>query len=118
MTTRLIDDREDTLKVGFVATNWHIPMTWEDYIKATADWTVRGIERDNKIIGAMYSKNGETHVSILPEWRRKWLTKGLLKEILADTQFTRVTDGHDFMYNILDRLGFKSQDDGTLAREK
>ena len=49
MTTRLIDDREDALKVGFVATNWHIPMTWEDYIKATADWTVRGIERDNKI---------------------------------------------------------------------
>ena len=118
MTTRLTDDREDALKIGYVATDWHIPMSYERYVEIAADWTVQAIERDNKIIGAMYSKNGETHVSILPEWRRKWLTKGLLKEILAGMTHTRVTDGHDFMYNILERLGYTPQPDGTVAREK
>jgi hypothetical protein len=65
----------------------------------------------------MFKKNGETHVSVLPKWRRRWATKGLVKEILSDMRFTRVADGHDFMYGVLERLGFSRQPDGTVARE-
>ena len=92
-------------------------MTFEQYTQIVEDWDIKAILKDQTVIGAIYSKNGETHVSILPEWRKRWLTKGLLKEILADMQFTRVTPGHEFMYNILNRLGYVSQKDGTVARE-
>jgi len=93
-------------------------MTFEQYAQIVEDWNIKAIVKDNIVIGAIYSKNGETHVSILSEWRKRWLTKGLLKEILADMQFTRVTPGHEFMYNILERLGYIPQSDGTVAREK
>jgi hypothetical protein len=117
MTTRLIDDRKSALLIGFKATHWHVETSYDDYVRVAADWDVKAIERDGHVIGAVYSKNGETHVSILPEFRRRWLTKGLLKDILADMTFTRITPGHDFMYNILNRLGFVPQADGTLIRE-
>jgi hypothetical protein len=117
MTTRLINNREAALQIGFDATDWHIPMDYDAYLSITADWDVQAIVRDDKIIGAAYSKNGETHVSILPEWRKRWLTKGLLKKITADMTHTRVTPGHEFMYNILNRLGFILQPDGILTRE-
>lgn len=117
MTTRLIDDRESALKVGFEATDWHVMTPYDAYVRIAADWNVKAVERDGKVIGAVYSKAGETHVSILPEFRRRWLTKGLLKDILANMTMTRITPGHDFMYNILNRLGFVPQADGTLTRE-
>ena len=100
--------------VGYQATDWHISMTFEQYTQIVKDWDIKAILKDQTVIGAIYSKNGETHVSILPEWRKRCLTKGLLKEILADMQFTRVTPGHEFMYNILNRLGYVSQKDGCL----
>jgi len=117
MTTALTDDRDSALRVGYTATDWHIEMSYDDYVKFASDWDVKAISREGSVIGAVYSKNGETHVSILPEWRKRWLTKKLLKDLLANTTITRVTPGHDFMYNILTRLGFVPRDDGTLARE-
>jgi hypothetical protein len=113
----ITDNRDLALKIGYAATDWEDYISYEDYANIAADWNVRLISKGETAIGAIYSKNGETHVSILPEWRKRWLTKGLLKEILADMQFTRVADGHDFMYSILERLGFKPQADGTVARE-
>ena len=111
------NDRAVALKIGYAATDWDDYISYEDYEAIAADWDLKLIVRDDTPIGAIYSKNGETHVSILPEWRKRWLTKGLLKEILADMQFTKVAKGHDFIYNILERLGFKRQSDGTVARE-
>lgn len=117
MATRLVNDRESALAIGFKATDWHVPIEYDVYVNIAADWDVKAIERDGSIIGAIYSKNGETHVSVLPEFRRRWLTKGLLKDILADMTFTRVTPGHDFMYSILNRLGFVPLADGIVTRE-
>lgn len=117
MPTNIVDNREEALKAGFEATDWHIPMTFDDYLQVTADWDVKAIAKQNQIIGAVYNKDGETHVAILPDWRRRWLSKSVLKDLLAKTTVTRVTPGHEYMYNVLGRLGFVLQPDGTLRRE-
>lgn len=117
MTTEIVDDRELALQVGYAATDWGEYFPFKDYLDIAASWEVSVIVRDSVPIGAIFKKDGETHVSILPEWRRRWLTKGLLKTILADMQTTRVADGHDFMYGILERLGFRRSPDGMLTRE-
>ena len=115
MTTELVDNRDLALEIGYAATDWATPISYEDYLTVANDWQLSVIVRDSKPIGAVFRKNGETHVSILPEWRRRWATRGLLNQIMADTRFTTVDDGHDFMYGILERLGFRREADGTLS---
>lgn len=118
MASSIIDDRDLALKVGYIATDWANPISYDDYTIVASDWNIKVLMRDSEPIGAIFRRNGETHVSIVPKWRKKWLTKGLLKELLTDTQFTKIADGHDFMYNILGRLGFVLQSNGTLTREQ
>lgn len=118
MTTQLIDDRETALRIGYKATDWSEPIAFEDYCSAVKDWTIKAIKRDDHVIGAVYKKDDELHVSILPEWRRIWVTKGLLKQLFNGSKITtRVTSGHDYMYDILKRLGFKESDGGMLVKE-
>ena len=117
MTTRIVDNREAALPVGYAATDFNYSLTYEDYLEIAASWDVQAIMRGDEIIGAIFTKDGEVHVSILPKWRRKWLTKSLLREIVDRPDFfTRVDDGHDYMYDILARLGMKSRSDGTIGR--
>jgi hypothetical protein len=117
MTTQIVDNRELALPIGYKATEFNFPLTYERYLEIADDWDVKAIVRDDKTIGAIFSKSGEVHVSILPEWRRKWLTKGLLRQIIDRPDFfTQVDDGHDYMYDILARLGMQSRPDGTVGR--
>jgi GNAT superfamily N-acetyltransferase len=117
MTTEIVDDRDTALKIGYAATDWADPVTFDEYLDIAASWQVELVVRDSEPIGAVFRKDGETHVSILPQWRRKWLSRGLLKKLLVDTRLTRVENGHDFMYGVLERLGFRREEDGTLTRE-
>ena len=117
MTTDIVDDRDAALEIGYRATEWIEPTTFEQYLDMAASWQVELVDRDGEPIGAVFRKDGETHVSILPEWRRRWLSRGLLKKLLTDTRRTRVENGHEFMYGVLERLGFRRDDDGTLTRE-
>jgi hypothetical protein len=117
MATYLANNRDVALKIGYAATDWNYPISFEEHVERAKDWNVDLIERDGQPIGAMFEKNGEVHCSILPEWRRRWLTKGLLKQIIDIPGFyTRVDDGHDYMYGILERLGMKRRPDGTVGR--
>ena len=117
MTTRIVDNRDLALKIGYEATSWQSPVSYEQHVDIAKNWDVKLIERDGQPIGAMFEKDGEIHCSILPEWRRKWLTKGLLRQILDRPNFyTRVDDGHDYMYGILARLGMARRPDGTIGR--
>jgi hypothetical protein len=117
MPTRIVDDRDTALQIGYKATNWQYPISYEQHVDIAEDWDVKLIERDGQPIGAMFEKDGEVHCSILPEWRRKWLTKGLLKQIIERPNFhTQVDDGHDYMYGILERLGMARRPDGTFGR--
>jgi hypothetical protein len=101
------DNRAEALNVGFFATDWSIDIDYELYEQVMQDWNVRGIYRDDRCIGAVFQKGKEVHVSILPEFRKKWLTKGLLKQLLGDEEImTQIAKGHDYMEEILMRIGF------------
>jgi hypothetical protein len=118
MTTQLVDDRETALRVGYEATDWSAPISFEDYRALVKDWIIKAIKRDDKVIGAVYKKGDEIHISVLPEWRKKWLTKSLWVDFFQSGRVTtRVTRGHDYMYDMLKRLGFKETDGGMLVKE-
>lgn len=118
MTTQLTDDRETALKIGYRATDWGTPIPFDDYAEAVKAWTIKAVMRDEKCIGAVYRLGDEVHASILLEWRGKWATRGLLEQIFeGDRVTTKVSQGHDHMYGILTRLGFKQSSDGLLTKE-
>lgn len=108
--TSLVDNRELALTVGYKATDWVYPVSEATYRDAMDGWDVKAIVRDDKCIGAAYFSGDEVHVSILPEWRKKWATKGLIAALFAKSRVTtRVTPGHEYMHGILQRLGFAQQ---------
>ena len=116
MCTELLDDRESGLKVGYEATDWTTPVSYEAYCEAMKDWEVKSVVRDGEIIGAAYFKDDEVHASILPQWRRRWATKGIIQELFASHRMTKVTPGHEYMYGILTRLGFENQGGGRFVK--
>jgi len=119
VTTRIIDDREAGLIVGYNATDWVEPMSFDNYQELVKDWGITAIERDGQVIGAVYRKGDELHVSVLPQWRRLWVTKGVLRQLFSPPKVTtRVTPGHEFMFDILRRLGFKDTNGGLLVKER
>jgi GNAT superfamily N-acetyltransferase len=118
VTTELHHDRELGLRTGYAATDWGFPISFDDYCRAVEDWEIKTIVRDGVCIGAAYRKGDEIHVSIVPEWRRKWVTKGLLRALFTGPRVTtQVAAGHDYMYDILNRLGFKPTGNGMLVKE-
>jgi hypothetical protein len=118
VTTVFVADRDAGLRVGYAATDWSQPISYEDYQAALAAWEVQAIKRDGEVIGAVFTKDGELHVSIRPDWRKKWLTKGVLKMLFSQPVCTRIASGHDYMRGILSRLGFKEQPDGMFVKEQ
>jgi hypothetical protein len=72
-------------------------------------WHVSLLKRGDQVMGAWFrGPDGEVHVSVYPEWRKRWMTRGLIRQILAgDNVTTQVTPGHEYyMHSILKRLGF------------
>lgn len=116
VTTRLANDRETALQMGYAATDWSTPVSFEQYAEALKDWRVQVILRDDEPIGAVFKKDGEVHVSVVPEWRKKWATRGIIKQIFDEANHTTVTSGHeDYMFDILQRLGMSQVGQNKFA---
>jgi len=106
----LSDNRNLALSVGHTATDWTSWPSYQDYVLAMIEWDVRLIEKDGEPIGAVYTKGPEFHLSVLPEWRGKWMTRGILKEIIPDPlAVTQVVVGHEDVADMLRRLGFEKR---------
>jgi len=118
MTTHLVQNREIALRVGYVATDWTDQPPFERYTDALTDWDVQVIARDGLAIGAAFKRGPEFHVSVLPEWRGRWVTRGLLNRLIErPVSTTKVTPGHGRMFEILERLGFQHEGDGVFVRD-
>lgn len=119
MSTTLSPDREEALRIGYQAIVWPHPVPFDTYVYNFREWTVRGIMRDGECIGAAYTRDGELHVAILPEWHGRWVTRSILRELFDMPKvIARPIHKHDEMYNYLICLGFRDCGDDTLVLEK
>lgn len=118
--TTLVDDRETALRIGHDASDWAQDVTRADFQAYFAKWEVLAVVKDEQCIGAcLYEpETSEMHFSILPKWRKKWLTKDILARICGMPRIlTRVPAGYPFMEPILERLGFKHLSGEFWARD-
>lgn len=116
--TELVNDRETGLRVGYEATDWSQPVSFDDYALAMKDWIIKAVMKDGIAIGAFYQKNDEIHFSIKPDWRKRWLTKSLKRKVFDEQRVTtRVTSGHEYIIPVLIRMGFKDDGTGLMIKE-
>ena len=115
---RFTDDRQGALTVGYAATDWTRKPSFEEYTDALSDWTVQAMVNGRAVIGALYTKGPEFHVSVLPYMRGRWATRGVLNAIIQKPlSITRVTPGHERVYGLLERLGFEHRGEGLFVKE-
>lgn len=118
MALRVEDDRDTALRIGYDATEWTTPVAFEAYAEGLRDWDVKLVTRNGQPCGAMFSQGDEIHFSILPKWRRKWLTRQFLRDLFEGRRIvTRVAPGFDNIAGQLQRLGFEMRPDGLLVKE-
>lgn len=118
MALCVVEGREAALRIGYDATEWATPVTFEAYKEGVRDWDVKLVVRNEQPCGAMFSRGDEIHFSILPKWRRKWLTRQFLCDLFKGRRIvTRVTPGFDNITEQLQRLGFEMRPDGLLVKE-
>jgi GNAT superfamily N-acetyltransferase len=102
--------RAEALRIGYEATDWAEWPSYEAYLDAMSDWKVSLISKEGEGIGAVYTRGPEFHISILPEWRGKWMTRRILKQIIPDpVAVTQVRAGHEHVADMLKRLGFEKR---------
>ena len=103
----LEDRRIEALQIGYDATDWNALIGFADYADAMDDWDIRLMVRDGQPIGAVYTRGPEFHLSVMPEWRGRWATRGMLKQVIPEPlAITRVSPGFAHVGVMLERLGF------------
>jgi hypothetical protein len=106
---RLVEDREEALRIGFIATDWWgLPITFEQYKEVFKEWKLIGIFRNNECIGTVFRNGEELHIAVLPQYYNKWCNRKLLNEIFKGPVFTHGLreDKDQTIIRILKKLGF------------
>lgn len=102
MATELVDDRELALTC-FQYETWAHENGIDWFKDLLKDWQLLAIVRDGECIGCCYKNSGEVHVTIAPEWRKKWATRAILRQVFEGSTMTRITKGHDYMFDVFNR---------------
>lgn len=108
----VINDKDSALKAGWLALLERAPniegIQFDGFdIKAFKDGEIT--------IGMLIIKGPELHVAIIPEYRKKWLSARLIKEVIGGIMdkygYAVTTVNHDNLkgQNFVERLGFKRQ---------
>jgi hypothetical protein len=75
----------------------------ETYRRIVEEWNPVAVCDDNKVIGVLISKSNTIHLAIIPEYRGRWASRRIIREMLKYGTTTDDGDHRDFV----ERLGFK-----------
>lgn len=103
----LIED-SNAIKIGRRALRESFPCSYQDLSKYEA----KALKKYGVMIGAVFYLGPEVHVAILPQHRKKWMSKRIIREILG-IPFSKfgyaVTMGFEKDRDFLERIGFQEQ---------
>lgn len=84
MTITIKNDRAIALAAGVQALAERLPMLEVDALnKAFESYIVRAFVDGEKPIGMLLERGAEVHVAIIPEYRGRWLSRRLIREVLG-----------------------------------
>ena len=98
--------REEAIEAGWLSYKERVPGFECQYRKACEGFDVIAIVA-NKVIGALFAKDGVIHLGIVPEWRGKWASRRLIAEMLEYGRITTLLPEETVPMRFITRLGFK-----------
>lgn len=101
--------RDEAIAAGWLAYAERAKGMEGAYQAVCQSWQVIAICADQQVIGALFVRNGVIHVGVIPEWRGKWISKRLIREVLAYGTNTTVLDSEPDCIEFVSRLGFRKE---------
>jgi GNAT superfamily N-acetyltransferase len=95
--------RDEATEAGYQACREELSkFDKEDYRQLMGEWNPVAVCDDEKVIGVLISKNGFVHLAIVPEYRGRWASRRIIREMLRYGTTTDPGDNDEFV----ERLGF------------
>jgi GNAT superfamily N-acetyltransferase len=94
--------RDEAIEAGWRAYDEQLPGHEAAYRAACERWRVVAVVAADEVIGALFVDGDVIHLGIVPEWRRRWASRRLLRQMLSYGKRTEVLvgDSQEFIKRI------------------
>lgn len=75
----------------------------DNYLNLAKEWSPVAVCDDNKVIGVLISKDNVIHLAIIPEYRGRWASRRIIRDMLKYGKTTVAGPDNSFV----ERLGFR-----------
>jgi GNAT superfamily N-acetyltransferase len=99
--------RDEAIDAGWLAYRERVPALEIEYRKACEGWRVIAVVESGSVIGALFVKDGTIHLGIIPEWRGRWASRRMIREMLGYGRKTTVGGDETGCLSFVQRLGFE-----------
>lgn len=89
--------RAEAIDAGWRAYAEHVPCNEATYRSVCERWQVVAVVAD-EVIGALFVDGGVIHIGIVPEWRGRWASRRLLREMLSYGKTTQMMAGESLAF--------------------
>lgn len=89
-----------------------LELTIEQIKEVFKEFELKPVVRHSKVVGCFLVKDNEIHVAILPEYRKRWFSKKVFKDLVGPVVEkygfvkTSVIDGNNKGLDFITRIGF------------
>lgn len=115
----VVRDRDKAIQAGYESLKERIHCNPKDFAGLFHNFDMQAFCEDEIPIGMLITKGPELHVSIVPSYRKKWLSRRLINSVIdpiikqyGHAITTVMKDNHTGI-NFVERLGFKKESENT-----
>lgn len=109
--------RDEAIEAGWEAYRERVPGLEREYRAMCQAWQVIAVVAD-RVIGALFAKDGVIHLGIVPEWRSRWASRRLIREMLGYGRSTTLLPCETECKAFVRRIGFLETDTGYVFKGK
>lgn len=99
--------RAEAIQAGWDAYAERLPGMRDEYLKAAEAWEAIAVCDEAQVVGVLLKRSGRIHIGIKPEWRGRWASRRVIREMLTHGKKTTMMDGEDDTF--ICRIGFVKQ---------
>lgn len=105
--------RQEAIEAGWLAYRDRLPGMEAAYRATCEAWQVVAVVAD-RVIGALFARDGVIHLGIVPEWRGRWASRRLILEMLGYGTQTTLMPDEEGPRAFVTRIGFAQTEGGRF----